>query len=383
MSAQAAEIVRVASRPDASVDQLAKVAKRDPALALRVLGLANSPAFTRSEQRIHDVGRAAAMIGVRGMRNLALSLVVTDLAPEGARGRVLLMNSLRRAVAAQAIAERNRCVDSDTAFTLGLFLDSGLLVHGSKDVDAASSIAQAPAAHRIVREQAQGWAPHPEVGAELARKHGVPEEIWQAIATHHAAEPPATKLSKLAWLAEMVAAAFEGGHVDDAVCAAHGRAMRIGVSEAALEEVFEIIPLRMGEVAESLGRSIGEAPSLEEIARDAHRALVDLNHQYEQLVVALEAALADRDRLTAQLQEANQELLRLAHADPLTGLSNKRALEDLLTRELARSTRNGSPTSLIMVDLDHFKSVNDTYGHATGDDALRTVAEVLQSCVRE
>ncbi|MEZ4335541.1 MAG: diguanylate cyclase [Sandaracinaceae bacterium] len=382
MSAQAAEIVRVASQPDASVHVLAEVARRDPTLALRVLGMANSPAFSRSEHRIHDIGRAAAMVGVRGMRNLALSLVITGLAPEGPRGRVLLMNALRRAVAAKALAEHLRGVEADAAFTLGLFLDAGLLVHGGEDIEGASSIAMAPANHRIVREQASGWIPHPEVGATLARTHGVPEETWRAIASHHDAAPPEGPLARIGWLAERVAAAFEGGRVDEVVRCAHASAARVGVPKNALAEVFERVPPQMSEMAESLGHALAESPSLEEIAGDAHRALVDLNHQYEQLVVALESALTDRDELTAQLRAANEELQRLTHADPLTGIANKRALEELLVRELASAARAARPLSLIMVDIDHFKQVNDTYGHATGDDALRMVGEVLRAGVR-
>ncbi len=78
-----------------------------------------------------------------------------------------------------------------------------------------------------------------------------------------------------------------------------------------------------------------------------------------------------------------EEIYRLARTDSLTGLWNRGYFMDLACRELARSSRDASPLSLIMIDVDHFKKVNDTHGHEAGDDALRSLAEVLALSVRE
>ena len=68
--------------------------------------------------------------------------------------------------------------------------------------------------------------------------------------------------------------------------------------------------------------------------------------------------------------------------DPLTGLFNRRYLEETLQREELRAKRLGTPLSIVMVDLDHFKTFNDTYGHQTGDEVLRLVADELRSGIR-
>jgi diguanylate cyclase (GGDEF)-like protein/putative nucleotidyltransferase with HDIG domain len=73
---------------------------------------------------------------------------------------------------------------------------------------------------------------------------------------------------------------------------------------------------------------------------------------------------------------------RQSHTDSLTGLPNRRYFHDILGRELLRSSRNHRPLSLINVDLDHFKMVNDEYGHAKGDEILRGFARVLKEQVR-
>lgn len=73
---------------------------------------------------------------------------------------------------------------------------------------------------------------------------------------------------------------------------------------------------------------------------------------------------------------------RLAATDPLTGLPNRRFFEEFAALDLDRFLRFGKPSSLLMIDLDHFKSINDTYGHAAGDEVLRTVASLGKSVFR-
>ncbi|MDQ6946729.1 MAG: sensor domain-containing diguanylate cyclase, partial [Actinomycetota bacterium] len=77
------------------------------------------------------------------------------------------------------------------------------------------------------------------------------------------------------------------------------------------------------------------------------------------------------------------EVERLAKEDGLTGLANRRVFEDVLAREVARARRTYEPLSLVVLDVDHFKRVNDTSGHQAGDDVLRRVAQVLAKTARD
>lgn len=82
-------------------------------------------------------------------------------------------------------------------------------------------------------------------------------------------------------------------------------------------------------------------------------------------------------------REANEQMIQLAYADPLTQLPNRRLLLDRLEHALATSERMGNHGALVFLDLDHFKILNDTFGHAVGDQLLQHVAQRLRSCVRE
>jgi diguanylate cyclase (GGDEF)-like protein len=83
-----------------------------------------------------------------------------------------------------------------------------------------------------------------------------------------------------------------------------------------------------------------------------------------------------------QLSSDNERLSEIATIDPLTATPNRYQLTEDLKRHVAAAQRSDRPFSLIMVDLDHFKNVNDTFGHATGDDLLRAVARRLSRRVR-
>jgi diguanylate cyclase len=82
------------------------------------------------------------------------------------------------------------------------------------------------------------------------------------------------------------------------------------------------------------------------------------------------------------LQGLVDALVDLSSRDVLTGLANRRSFELALAREVDRVARSGEPALLLMLDIDHFKRVNDTFGHAAGDQVLRAVATALLDCVR-
>jgi diguanylate cyclase (GGDEF)-like protein len=88
------------------------------------------------------------------------------------------------------------------------------------------------------------------------------------------------------------------------------------------------------------------------------------------------------DDMANALQQREQKLQEQAISDPLTGLYNRRYLSEFLPRELARSGRNTTPVAVILIDLDHFKRVNDSFGHEAGDIVLTTVGNLLKSNVR-
>lgn len=92
--------------------------------------------------------------------------------------------------------------------------------------------------------------------------------------------------------------------------------------------------------------------------------------------------LLARIGVMVRIQRAEAEARKASLTDSLTGLYNRRFLHQRLEEEMARSRRHGSPLACVMLDIDHFKSINDSRGHATGDLVLRDVAVILKDHIR-
>jgi diguanylate cyclase (GGDEF)-like protein len=144
----------------------------------------------------------------------------------------------------------------------------------------------------------------------------------------------------------------------------------------------DVIPLQMsatpvfganGEVEYAIAafEDISERIKAEEILRGYNARLAQ---EVRERTEALEREIHERKEAQEALKQANRALERLATQDGLTQVANRRRLEDYLSQEWNRLSRTHQPLSVILFDVDHFKTYNDVYGHPRGDDSLRRVA---------
>ncbi len=115
-------------------------------------------------------------------------------------------------------------------------------------------------------------------------------------------------------------------------------------------------------------------------------ALLRVKELHDQLAtsrLALQEALRRERHLLTKLRKENSHLQALVTTDPLTHVQNRRSFNDLLDHEFKIAKRYGQPLSLLALDVDHFKVVNDAYGHPTGDYVLKELAVILTQSVRE
>ena len=114
-------------------------------------------------------------------------------------------------------------------------------------------------------------------------------------------------------------------------------------------------------------------------------ALHDLNLKGALSLLGHDAAKSLPDQAesaTGFLQQVIDQLCELSLKDPLTGLANRRHFREVLSREIDVVARSGEPALLLMLDIDHFKKINDTHGHPAGDQVLQAIAQCLATCVR-
>lgn len=129
--------------------------------------------------------------------------------------------------------------------------------------------------------------------------------------------------------------------------------------------------LRVSPVDDHFTRFIGWAVIMEDISL-RRQAEIDLENANRRLKSQLEDINVLQDKLQAQVVR-----------DSLTGIYNRRYLDETLTREIVHASRSGYPLSLIMLDVDHFKKINDHFGHKMGDDVIVAISHLLKSQTRE
>ena len=118
------------------------------------------------------------------------------------------------------------------------------------------------------------------------------------------------------------------------------------------------------------------------VAEHNVRELLRLNETVLELNREATAAHLAAAQANLRLQQRGAEIRTLSLTDQLTGVGNRRRLEQALVEEISRAERSGGKLSVLMVDLDYFKHVNDTYGHLTGDRVLKVFADILRANTR-
>jgi len=128
------------------------------------------------------------------------------------------------------------------------------------------------------------------------------------------------------------------------------------------------------EVARAAAPALADAAAFEQL--DGYR--VGLEQRVAERTAELERVAREREKLVEDLAAATALLTRQSREDVLTGLPNRRHFDERLAEEVARAQRHHHPLSLVLADLDHFKGINDSHGHAIGDEVLRHVAALIR-----
>ncbi len=381
-----ARVVRLASDPEVTSEKLGAVIVSDPAFTAELLRTVNAP-FYGLKQPVTAASRAVTVLGIRALRNLAICFAVRDsLRNSGLRAQDLELfweDCLRRAVASRAIARAVGGISPEEAFTLGLLQDFGMLAllrANRKDASQWGTWRGLLPETRRDEELARYGITHDGIAKMLGERWGLPANFVASLAFHHdpgSAPPAARDLARVAGNADQIGALL-AGHTSASLVAVRASLKRdYKIEEEAADKLLEALPGEVEAAAVGLGMRVARQPNFAQILSEANRTLVSMNVSYEELTQRLEALLKEKEQLMEQLGVANAELARLAFFDPLTGLCNRRHFDSLFRELLTHSAQEGRPISLVMVDLDKFKSVNDNYGHAVGDAVLRSCSAAL------
>lgn len=396
MPAIALEVLRLSRDSEADLRQIADVVTRDVALSGRLLKVVNS-SFYGLRRKVSTISQSVVMLGLASVKTLALGFSLTDGISRGKNAAADLKPFWRRslyfAVAARTFAEHKVPILREEAFVAGLLADIGTLAMAEAfgDEYAPLAIGGSHTYLDVVPAEREAFGcDHQDVGRLMAESWHLPELLTIPIGHHHYPEgcgdvdPMVTDLTGVIFAANLCAETFCGQPSKEIVDRFEAAAAQyVGVDQAACREMLDHLHSDTDEVSKLLEIDVPESMSYAEIVRQANEELTRLSLESQQEAQKMEHDHRKAVSRVQELEEANRQLAQNANCDPLTGVYNRRFLEGFLDREIARAQRFRRPLSVLFIDVDHFKQINDQYGHQVGDSTLQQIAHLLKAATRE
>jgi len=377
----AMQVLELTRREDVSVPEIATLIMTDSALASRILKTVNSP-FYGLRKQISTVSAALVILGLQAANTLALGFSLITNLKKNSDGSdpafdytAFWKRSIYAAVGSRVIARKLNVLQQEEAFLAGLLANMGTLVLHRvlpEQFDPLFARAKGDDAvlNRLCRETLE--IDPPETSALLAEKWQLPPLLSRPIALQQIrgeTDPTMKPLVEAVSAGVLVAGVFVAEHSARAIAEARAElAARFNFTPEEIESVLDQIGQSAREAATMMDVPIGQERSYQEILDEAQQAMIELSLQSQKQVQAF--------------QREVESLQVKVITDPLTGLANRTRFDEFLEEQFRRAFAHLRPLAVVFIDIDHFKRVNDVYGHQAGDDVLRLVGRVLRASVR-
>lgn len=383
----ALQVIDLANDPEVEIDRVVTVLSQDPAIVGKILRTANSPLYANYRQ-VETLQVAILLLGLNATLSLALSFSLIKGLPQENEGTALNHPLYWKRAGLAAAASRvlgKYCAihHVEELFIAALLQDIGMLALDQiyPDLYADPTLIQQDHTMMVTHEQEKVGANHAIVGGWLLTQWQLPERLHGAVAF---SENP------LAFPADDERGPFVRCVAGGGVLA---HLLLNGATDLALQETEkklgtwldiprpQLIPLLkdmmsiIPEVDQLFDLNISQEINPEDLLERARESQCLQTLHVAQENEQLKTGTIHLESQYDQLEESSQR-------DGLTGVFNRAFLDEYVAKAFQQVLRNGLPISLGFVDLDHFKQVNDTYGHAVGDQVLQAAAKLLQNQVR-
>lgn len=388
----ALKILEIVNDPDSSIQNLSDIIITSPALTTRLLKVVNT-SFYSFEKEITNITQAIAIMGLNSVANIVLSVSIIDSIKEANQNRDLNLyweKSFFTAMAAKLLAKKSHCKHVEEAFISGLLSNisyifilqhfpeqfNRLMITGIKEMD------------RMSLEWEFFGMTHAEISNLILNRSQIPPILSIPVEFHHtkkatlsAKDQNLLKLCKIAYCASQITILF----YDDPSILLNLKTdiyELLNIPHKEFEHLTRDVSVKVKEISEFFGFDSLSFPTYFEILERANIELTKINLNYEELFKELKKEKENTERLASKLEETNRKLLEIALKDPLTGAYNRRYLDEVLERKMSEARRFNSNLVIILCDIDHFKLINDTYGHNNGDIVLKKLVMLMKLTIR-
>ena len=379
----ALKLLEAVQGEDSDMDEIGRIISADPPLSAKVLKIVNS-SFYSLPTKITSVNHAIRMLGINSVKNLALSFsLINKFNSNGSKTidyEHFWKDSLIGAIAVKLLGEKILRPFSDGIFFLGLLQNIGILTLSHcvpKQFDLVLAEHEKNGVHLHEAESQILGFNRMEGGEFLAKSWGLPDTFYTPIGYHHYPEILDSSRDDIHTLTKCL-------HLSSLFIELFNNGSDMSVKLATMDNL-----------AKTYG--FGQLVDIHKIGQAVNQQALDIfpifeidfkdEKGYAQLLETAKAELANLStELIKDLFDQRQEntiLRQRVGKDSMTNLNNHQRFRELLQQEMTSSERYYNPLSLIFTDIDDFKSVNDTYGHLTGDRVIKTIADCLKTELRD
>lgn len=397
LPAVAVRLLEMSKRPDTQIRDIVDLIRSDPAITAKILKSTNSSYFGLRSP-VTSLERAVPLLGTNIVTSLALSFSLVEAAmssgPLAKHYRDYWMRSVVQAAAAETLGEQ-RADGLDCEYFLGgLLADLGCLAMLRTIADEYVAVLQETDEQQRNLQDVESerlGINHVQVSVQLMHNWNLPPALRRAVEFHHSPLPRLLEQSASPEFPYIKAMAVSAA-VGDYFCSSNkGPALArlreltaklYGFSARNLDEYIERVRARMDKNSELFSIDAHELGEPAELMARANEHLAELALRAHIATTQATARQEEIERENRELELRNQDLQQKASRDPLTGLHNRASFDEQYQNEIRRCAQCASTIGIILLDIDRFKQVNDTYGHPFGDQVLQLVAQTLRHAAR-
>ena len=392
----ASQLITLTSREDTTLADIGNLVAQDISISAKILKVSNS-AFYSFPQQIGSIKQAVSILGMNAVRSLVLSFSFLTIKGGKQESRFdfkrFWERSLASAVASKLILENVKGADTEQIFISGLLQNLGELILAKifpEQYDKVIGRVEDNQHDLLVAEEAEFGINHTLVGTEIAKSWGFPDILIKPILHHHdpsgyTGKNPAIQTTvRATYLSDLLVNILFSVKPEKYHQQFRSEATKLlRLTPEEIEKILEQVHIKFKEAGTYFNLKIKSTRSVQEILQEANIKLSLINLDYDQMNKQLILAKIHLENLTKELENKNEILDNLANLDGLTGAFNHRYFQNSIDQEISRCMRNGSTISLLLLDIDHFKKFNDTYGHQVGDFVLTEFSTTLQDNIRK